>query len=222
MLNWIKPWGTLFINLLKLIAIPLIITSLIKGIADLKDISQLSRMGWRTMALYLSTTVLAVSVGLALVNLIQPGNTISGITRSELLEGFAQTAEPRMAEAEATSRRGPLQPLVEVVPENIFEAVSSNSNMFQVIFFTILCVICLALISQEKAQPIKALFDGANDLVMKMVDLIVYTAPFGVFSLIAALIVESPSADIFWALGLYGLTVLLGLAVMILLVYSFC
>lgn len=219
-IDWVKPWGTIFINLLKLIAIPLIITSLIKGIAELKDISQLSRMGWRTMALYLSTTVMAVSVGLILVNIIQPGTVISEEARSELLGGFSTTAEAMMAEAEATTERGPLQPLVDVVPENIFEAASSNSNMLQVIFFTILCAICLALIPQEKAEPLQRVFDGANELVMKMVDLIMLTAPYGVFCLIAALIVESPSAEVFWALGLYGLTVLLGLAAMIFVVYS--
>lgn len=219
-IDWIKPWGTIFINLLKLIAIPLIITSLVKGIADLKDVSQLSRMGWRTMMLYLSTTVLAVSVGLVLVNLIKPGNTISEQTRTELLDGFSQTAELKMEEAASASQRGPLQPLIDVVPENIFEAAASNSNMLQVIFFTLLAAVCIALIPEKKAAPVKALFDGANEVVMKMVDVIMYAAPYGVLSLIAALIVESPSAEIFWALGLYGLTVILGLAAMIFIVYG--
>src|SRR5690606_41039955 len=106
-------------------------------------------------ALYLSTTVLAVSVGLVLVNMIKPGNAISESTRSELLDGFSQTAQSKMEEAESTAQRGPLQPIVDIVPENIFESAASNGNMLQVIFFTILCAICLALIPEEKSGPIK-------------------------------------------------------------------
>jgi len=75
--DWIKPFGTIIINLLKLIAIPLIIASLIKGISDLQDISKLSAMGGRTIGLYILTTVVAVTIGLLIVNIFQPGNSIS-------------------------------------------------------------------------------------------------------------------------------------------------
>ncbi|MDO9596072.1 MAG: cation:dicarboxylase symporter family transporter, partial [Lutibacter sp.] len=75
--DWIKPLGTIFINSLKLIAVPLILGSLIKGVSDLKDISKLSKMGGRTIGLYLMTTVIAVTIGLFLVNIIKPGNSIS-------------------------------------------------------------------------------------------------------------------------------------------------
>ena len=87
--DWIKPFGTIFINSLKLIAIPLILAALIKGVSDLKDISKLSRMGGRTIIIYIITTVIAVSIGLVLVNIVKPGNSISDKTRTELVDGYS-------------------------------------------------------------------------------------------------------------------------------------
>ncbi|MEO1715314.1 MAG: cation:dicarboxylase symporter family transporter, partial [Bacteroidota bacterium] len=127
-IDWVKPFGRIFINLLKLIAIPLIVASLIKGVSDLQDISKLSKMGGRTIGIYLVTTVIAVSIGLALVNLVQPGNSISDETRTELLESFKADAEKRKAAADAQKNAGPLQPLVDMVPDNIIGAASSNGN----------------------------------------------------------------------------------------------
>ena len=86
--DWIKPFGTIFINCLKLIAIPLILASLIKGISDLKDITKLSKMGGVTITTYIITTVIAVSVGLVVVNIIKPGDTISDETRVELINAY--------------------------------------------------------------------------------------------------------------------------------------
>src|SRR5699024_1188107 len=86
--DWIKPFGTIFINALKLIAVPLILGSLIKGISDLKDISQLSKMGIRTISLYILTTVVAVSIGLVVVNVVKPGGTITEDTREELVSSY--------------------------------------------------------------------------------------------------------------------------------------
>ncbi|MGO1521954.1 MAG: dicarboxylate/amino acid:cation symporter, partial [Sphingobacterium sp.] len=118
--DWIKPFGTIFINLLKLIAIPLIVVSLIKGVSDLKDLTQLSSMGVRTFGLYILTTVFAVTIGLALVNIIQPGNFIGEDTRQEMLSSFGGDVQLKVDEANvAQETRGPLQPLVDVVPENI-------------------------------------------------------------------------------------------------------
>ncbi|NGM61260.1 dicarboxylate/amino acid:cation symporter [Sphingobacterium sp. SGG-5] len=218
--NWIKPFGTIFINLLKLIAIPLIIASLIKGISDLKDISQLSKMGMRTLGIYIFTTVMAIGVGLILVNVIQPGNFISDETRTDMLGTFGGTVGEKMLEVETVKQQGPLQPLVDIVPENIFESASSNGNMLQVIFFTILCGVGLVLLPEDKSSPVKKIFDSANELVLKLVDIIMLSAPFGVFALMASLVAESPSADIFVALGMYGLTVLLGLVILVFGVYG--
>ena len=213
--DWVKPFGKIFINSLKLIAVPLILASLIKGVSDLKDISKLSKMGGRTIAIYLVTTVVAVSIGLLLVNLIQPGNSISEKTRQELVENYSGDAQKYKDQAVKQKSSGPLQALVDIVPDNIFEAATQNKNMLQIIFFAIFFGIGLILIPQEKAKPVKSFFDGFNEVILKLIDLIMLAAPYGVFALLAALVVESPSVDLFKALIWYAFTVVLGLLIMI-------
>jgi len=213
--DWIKPFGTIFINSLKLIAIPLILAALIKGVSDLKDISKLSKMGTRTILIYIMTTVVAVSVGLILVNTINPGKSISEQTRSEMVENYSGNTVKYQKTALKQKESGPLQALEDLVPQNIFKASTSNKNMLQVIFFAIFFGIGLILIPEEKGAIVKKFFDGFNDVILKMVDLIMLAAPYGVFALLAALVVESPSVDLFKALGWYSVTVILGLLIMI-------
>ena len=213
--DWIKPFGTIFISSLKLIAIPLILAALIKGISDLKDISSLSKMGMRTISIYVVTTVVAVSIGLTVVSLIQPGKTINEDTRNELVEAYGGDADAKLLAAAAQKDAGPLQALIDLVPSNIVSAASSNRNMLQVIFFAVFFGISLILIPQEKAKTVKDFFDGLNEVILKMVDLIMLAAPYGVFALMAALVVEAPSADLFAALGMYAISVVFGLLVMV-------
>ena len=213
--DWIKPFGTIFINALKLIAVPLILASLIKGVSDLKDISKLSQMGARTILTYIATTVIAVSIGLGVVNLVKPGNTITDETREELVASYGGEADLKRQDAEKQKNAGPLQALVDIVPGNIIGASSSNSNMLQVIFFAIFFGIGLILIPEKAAQPVKSFFDGFNEVILKMIDIIMLAAPYGVFALLAALVVESPSADLFAALAMYALCVISGLLMMI-------
>ena len=213
--DWIKPFGTIFISSLKLIAIPLILAALIKGIADLKDISSLSKMGMRTISIYVVTTVIAVSIGLTVVSLIQPGKTINEDTRTELVEAYGGDADAKLQAAAAQKESGPLQALIDLVPSNIVSAASSNRNMLQVIFFAVFFGISLILIPEEKAKTVKEFFDGLNEVILKMVDLIMLAAPYGVFALMAALVVEAPSPDLFAALAMYGVSVVLGLLLMV-------
>ena len=214
-LDWVKPFGTIFINALKLIAVPLILGSLISGVSDLKDISKLSKMGGKTVLIYLMTTVLAVSIGLVLVNSIQPGDSITENTRTELVSNYSQSTQKYKEEAANQQNNGPLQALVDLVPDNIIGASSQNKNMLQVIFFAIFFGVGLILLPEDKAKPVKDFFASFNEVILKMIDLIMLAAPYGVFALLAALIVESPSADLFKALGWYALTVVLGLSLMI-------
>jgi len=212
--DWIGPFGTIFINTLKLIAIPLIIASLIKGVSDLKDLSKLSAMGGRTIGLYLLTTVVAVCLGLLIVNTVRPGNSIDAETRTSLQDSFSEAADKKIQDAENQKSKGPLQPLVDLVPDNIFKAAVSNGNMLQVIFFVIFFGIGLLLVPEEKAAPVKAFFDGLNAVILKLIDLIMLAAPFGVFALLAKLVVEVPSINIFVALLQYCLCVVAGLLLM--------
>jgi len=216
-IDWIKPIGSIFISLLKLIAIPLIIASLIKGISDLKDISKFSSIGLRTIVLYIMSTLMAVTIGLTLVNLVQPGKHISAETLEQLAQDFAADAEKKVTDAEAQKTKGPLKFIEDMVPQNIFQAASSNKNMLQVIFFTIFFGISLLLIEDSKKQVIKSFFDGLNEVVLKMVDLIMLIAPVAVFALIASLVAGTKNPEIFIALGWYGLTVVLGLVIMVII-----
>ena len=214
-INWIKPFGTIFINSLKLIAVPLILASLIKGVSDLKDLSKLSSMGGITISTYIFTTLMAVSIGLIAVNLVKPGEYITQETREQLVSAYSTNANQKIEAANNQKSLGPLQPLVDIVPSNFLSAASNNRNMLQVIFFAILFGISMILIPEKKSKPIKKFFDSLNDVILKIIDLIMLTAPYGVFALLAAIIVEAPSMDLFKALGLYSLTVLFGLFLLI-------
>ena len=215
-IDWIKPFGTIFINVLKLIAVPLILASLIKGVSDLKDLSKLSSMGSKTIGIYIVTTLIAVSIGITVVNIVKPGNSISEKTRKELVVNYQGATNSKIIAAEKQKEAGPLEALVNIVPSNIFNAASNNGNMLQVIFFAIFFGIGIILIPEEKSKPVKAFFDGVNEVILKMIDIIMLSAPFGVFALLAALVVESPSLDLFKALGWYALCVIFGLILMIL------
>ena len=217
--DYIKPFGTIFINLLKLIAIPLILASLIKGVSDLQDISKLSQMGGRTILTYVTTTLIAVTIGLILVNTIQPGKSISVDTRQELVEAYASDADQKREAAAKQQEAGPLQALVDIVPSNIFAAATNNRNMLQIIFFALFFGIGMILLPQETSKSVKDFFDSFNVVILKLIDMIMMAAPYGVFALLAALVVEAPSLELFQALALYAITLLLGLAAMI-VVYS--
>jgi Na+/H+-dicarboxylate symporter len=220
-IDWVKPFGTIFINTLKLIAVPLIVASLIKGISDLQDISKLSLMGGRTIAIYLLTTFFAVTTGLVIVNVVKPGNLIKEETRQSLLESYTDAAGGKIAMATDQQNSGPLQALVDLVPSNLFHALTDNGSMLQVIFFVIFFSIGLILIDPKKSKPVKDFFDALNEVILKMIDLIMLAAPVGVFALMATIVAESPSADIFKALIGYSFTVLLGLSILIFLFYPF-
>ena len=213
--DWVKPIGKIFINLLKLIAIPLIIASLIKGISDLKDISKFKTIGLRTILLYIMSTVIAITIGLIVVNTINPGSSISPELMAEISGTYEEKANAKISSAGAAADRGPLQFLVDMVPDNFFKAASNNGSMLQVIFFVIFFGISLLLIKPEESKPVKAFFDGLNEVVLKMVDLIMFIAPIAVFALIASLITEISNPEIFIALAKYAMTVVLGLAIMV-------
>ncbi len=215
--DWINPLGTIFVKLLKLIAIPLILASLVKGISDLKDISKFRNIGLRTIVIYICTTVVAITIGLLLVNAIKPGNGISEATIAKLTETYSgdRGVTDKLEEASKQKDSGPLQFLEDMVPDNAFSALSDNSLMLQVIFFTIFLGISMLLIGEKNSKPLKDFFDALNDVVLKMVDLIMLTAPVAVFALLANVVVSSGDPDLLLALLKYSGVVILGLVLMI-------
>ena len=215
--DWIQPFGTIFVKLLKLIAIPLILASLIKGISDLKDISKFRNIGVRTILIYITTTVVAITIGLVLVNIIQPGEGISEETIKKLTDTYASDSgvTSKMEEASRQKGAGPLKFLEDMVPDNALAAMTDNSLMLQVIFFAVFLGISMLLIGEKDAEPLKKFFDSLNDVVLKMVDLIMLTAPYAVFALLAGVVVSSSDPELLLALLKYAGVVVLGLALMI-------
>tara|TARA_Y100001972_G_scaffold129000_1_gene193334 strand:+ start:14201 stop:15622 length:1422 start_codon:yes stop_codon:yes gene_type:complete len=263
-INWIDPFGTIFIRLLKFIAVPLVLFSIISGISGLSDVSKLGRMGFKTISIYLLTTVFAVTVGLGLVNLFKPGATIDDDQRIknrisyelwvEETDGVkpkdnkdflndpqyaSQVAEiandPNREQTDSKVERtmqsamqakdaSPLQPLVDMVPENIFGALSTNTDMLQVIFFAIFFGIILAILPNSTVGPVIALVNGINAVFLKMVEKVMAVAPFFVFALLAGVIAKMADTprevfEIFKGLGSYSMVVFIGLAIMIFLFY---
>jgi len=224
-INFVKPVGQVFIRGLKMIAVPIVLTSLIIGVANLGDISKLSRIGGKTIAIYLITTTIATTIGLLAVNIIQPGKILPENTRDELMSMYSLQAESSTMVADEIRDQGVLQPLVDMIPENFFEAATDNSSLLQVVFFAIIFGIALLKIPKDKSEPVIKFFDGLNDIIIKIIEFIMLLAPYGVFALLAALIVDlagdNPNRifQILYALLWYSLTVLLGLTIMMLVVY---
>lgn len=263
-INWIAPFGTIFINLLKLIAVPLVLVSIISGVANIGDPSSLGRMGGKTLLAYLLTTLFAVGLGLALVNIIKPGKLIDEQSRidnrisyeiwtasegHQIKDGINYLQDPayferaqkitdlskgelkdasvteKMQTVEKVKETTPLQPLVDLVPENFFFSLTNNGLMLQIIFFGIFFGVCLLLIPNEKSHPVTAFMDSAMEVFLKMVDLVMQAAPFFVFALLAGVVSKMAGDDIskvyeiFKGLSWYSLTVFLGLMVMIFIVY---
>ncbi|MCB9344488.1 MAG: dicarboxylate/amino acid:cation symporter [Lewinellaceae bacterium] len=217
--NWITPFGTIFINSLKLIAVPLVLGSLITGVASLSDVSKLGRIGGKTLAIYIGTTALAISIGLVLANVIQPGKAIPADVRDGLMATYSANVSDRQASAQVVGERGPLQILVDMVPSNIFGAASDNRNMLQIVFFAIFFGIGLLQVPEKRAKPLLDFFHGVNDVTIRLVDLIMLMAPLGVFALIADMITTVSDGDLgklmglLAALSVYCFTVILGLAI---------
>ena len=215
--DWVAPFGAVFISLLKLIAVPLVLASLITGVASLSDLKKLSRIGGKTIAIYVGTTAVAVTIGLVSVNVLQPGDKVPDQMKEKLQQTYEKDATSRAGNAQKVKGRGPLQPIVDMVPSNFFSSASSNRNMLQVVFVAIFVGIGLIQIPKDKGKPVLDFFEGLNDIVIKLVDLIMLIAPIGVFALIAQTINKiagddlSQILELLGALGYYMIAVILGL-----------
>ncbi|MCZ6756687.1 MAG: dicarboxylate/amino acid:cation symporter [Bacteroidetes bacterium] len=215
--DWIAPFGQIFLNLLKLIAVPLILASLITGVASLSDMKKLSRIGGKTIGIYIGTTLIALVIGLVLVNVLQPGSSVPPEMREKLEATYQDDVETRTLSAEDIAENSPLQPIVDMVPDNIFSATTSNRDMLKVVFFAIFAGIAILMIPGGKGQPLLDFFSAINEMVIKMVQIIMYMAPVGVFALLADVITSvagddlSAILELISALGFYSITVLMGL-----------
>lgn len=218
--NWIKPWGTIFIRLLKLIAVPLVFVSLIKGVSQMGDMTRLTRLGLKTISTYIITTLLAVALGMTLVSIINPGSILPAEKTAELNKTYQSNLSDKVELADTMKETGPLQFIVDIIPENLAMAATDNSKMLQIIFVALVAGIALIAIGKEKAAPLMPVIDASNAVILKIVDFIMLYAPFGVFALMAGMVTDfAGDTAIFGSLGLYALTVILALATLAFLVY---
>jgi len=247
-INWISPFGDIFISLLKLIAIPLVLFSVVKGISSISNISLLGRMGFKTLGGYLLTTILSVSIGLCIVNLVKPGEKISLSQRQEnnlVYEKWKRGGSLSVNSSDINSQdklyheklrkikndvdlqknNSPLQFIVDMVPSNIFESLTDNKSMLKIIFFAVFLGITLVLIPKQEAGIVIGLVDAFNSVFLKMVDMVMWGAPYFVFALLAGVISklagDNPAGvlEIFKGLGMYSLVVLGGLGTMVFVIY---
>lgn len=223
--EYVKPFGTIFITLLKLIAMPLVLASLVAGVTSLNDTAKLSRMGGKTILIYMITTVFAITIGLVAVNVLQPGRSIPEETKTELQATYQDNIGEKEQGAAIVRERGPLDFFVDIVPSNFFEAASENSNMLQIVFVAILLGIGIMKLGGKQGELLSNIFDSFNDVIILIVDMIMKTAPYGVFALMAALIVDlagddlSKALELLKALGWYSITVLIALTLHVFIVY---
>lgn len=223
---WVAPFGKIFLNLLKLIAVPLVLSSLITGVASLSDTKKLSRIGGKTITIYIATTAVAVTIGLVSVNILQPGDTVPEDMKLKLQETYEVAASGRLEAANDAKNRSFLQPIVDMVPDNVFSSASNNRNMLQVVFVAIIVGIALIQIPKNKGKPVLDFFEGINALVIKLVDNIMLFAPIGVFALIADTITSVAGnnlnniIELLSALGYYMLAVIIGLILQMLITYT--
>jgi len=224
-IDFIKPFGTIFIRALKMVAVPLVLASLIIGVANIGDVSKLSRMGGKTLGIFIVTTIISITIGLTLVAIIKPGHKLPEETRQNLMGLYNENAGSKISVAEEVKTRGPLQPLVDMVPDNVFLAATNNGRMLQIVFFALLVGVALLQIPKEKGATVLGFFNGFNEVIIKIVQYIMLIVPYGVFALIASLIIEiagdnpDKAWELLYALLWYTITVILGLFIMMAAVY---
>ncbi len=235
--DWIDPFGDIFLRLLKMIAVPLVALSVIHGVSGLGDIRTLGKLGIRTLLLYLTTTVAAVTIGLVLVNTIRPGESVPLSHRQENRTRYEEWVKntdgvelidggltDKIAAAKTRETQSPLQPIVDVIPDNVFGALSGGA-MLQIISFSVLIGIGMIVVGPAATESLRGVVVGMNDVLVALVNIVMNAAPFFVFCLVAgkvgAMAGSNPGqiVTMFQALGWYSITIVLGLAAIVGIVY---
>jgi Na+/H+-dicarboxylate symporter len=207
-ITWLNPIGDAFMRLIKMVIVPLVFSSLLVGVASLGDIRKLGRLGLRTLGLYLGTTAIAVSIGLAIAHIINPGSFIDEKSRVALQAQFQSAAGDevdRAAEAPST-----IDNLLNIIPANPIESLTSG-DMLQVIFFAVLFGVALTLLDNKHGQPVVTLMDRVQNAMVVIIHIVMKVAPYGVAALVAG-VVGTSGFSVLKGLFVYGIAVLLGLA----------
>jgi proton glutamate symport protein len=214
--SYIKPIGSVFIKLISMVVIPLVFASLLVGTSSLNDIRKLGRIGAKTMAYYLCTTIIAICIGLLLANTLRPGAGLSEEARTKLTQS---SPEETVAPIDTALKKPTITDIfLNIIPTNPVRAFVEG-RMLQIIFFALITGICLGLIPSERSRPVIEFFEGVNDVIIKMVHIIMKLAPYGVFALISAVVADF-GLDILFVLVKYSLVVVVGLVLHVAIVYS--
>jgi len=215
-LGYIKPIGSAFIRLISMVVVPLVFASLLVGTASLNDIRKLGRIGAKTVAYYLCTTIIAISIGLLLANTLKPGVGLSEEARTNLIQSGG---EKEGAQIETALKKPTVTDiLLNIIPTNPVKAFVEG-KMLQIIFLALMTGICLGLIPSERSRPVINFFEGINELIIQMVHIIMKLAPYGVFALISAVVADF-GLGILLVLLKYSSVVIVGLILHVTIVYS--
>jgi proton glutamate symport protein len=213
----LEPIGTAFIRLITMIIIPLVVASLMVGTASLGDLAKLGRIGGKTIGFYLCTTAVAVTIGLVVSNVVQPGSRIDDATRDALSSRFEGDAATRMQLADEAPRV--IDTLLNIIPRNPIQA-AANLELLPLIFFTIIFAAAVSVIAPKRREAVITFFEGVNDASMVVIDWVMKLAPYAVFALIAAVVADF-GADLLMSLLIYSLVVVGGLLIHLGITYGF-
>lgn len=209
----IEPVGKAFIRLIKMVIVPLVFASLLVGTASLGDIRKLGRVGSKAMAFFIVSTIAAIIIGLTVANIFQPGKGLDKTAEAKLLQNFQAQAEQKIEVAEQAPTVVDI--LLDIIPANPLESMVEG-NMLQVIFFAMFVGIAISLLPEERTRPVVKFFDGVNDIMIKIVEVVIKIAPYGVFALIASVIGQF-GVDILKLLIKYTVVTVAGLLILYLI-----
>ena len=207
--NIAGPVGQVFLRLLFMVVVPLVFTSITLGVASLGDIRRIGRVGGRTLVFFLGTTALAAALGLTLVNLIRPGESLDPAVRAQLLAEYSGEAGEKVAASQVTGFG--VETFVNIIPRNPV-AAAANGDMLGLIFFSLVLGIALTMMAKERAAPLMSVLETVSEAVMLMIGFAMKVAPIGVAGLIFSVTAKF-GFDVLRSLGLYAIMVLIGLAI---------
>ncbi len=216
LISWLRPVGVVFIKLIKMVIVPLVFASLLVGVASLGDVRKLGRLGGKTLGTYFATTAIAVTIGVGLAHLIQPGQFVSEGDRAALQAEYASAADSRAEDAAAAPSA--IDNILDIIPENPLASLSSG-DMLQIIFFATIFGVALTLLDRNKGTPVVQFFDRVQHAMIMIIHMVMAVAPYGVAALVADVIGQS-GISVLSALVVYAGTVLAGLAIHGLAVYG--
>jgi proton glutamate symport protein len=214
--------GKLFMNLLKMIIVPLVVSSVIAGIASLHGVKGFGRLLGKTAGFYALSSLLAIILGLTLVNLVQPG-LVDGQPNGTIRDAFSsyEASDSELKKVDGAKAAGEEQSgsyaqlsgfFLRMVPPNIFSAATNNGQMLGLIFFSLCFALAMTRLEKEKMTTLKDVFVSFNDVMIVLTNFIMKLAPIGVFGLLVPVVAQT-GGEIFYNLGKYFVTVLLALGI---------